>query len=105
MNKTSVRVQQRLAWVDSMRGLAILLVVLGHSIGTLTDPMNRFILSFHMPVFFFVSGLVGRCKNGSEIIPFEQYLARKVKTILIPQIVLFTSNTVFDFLWNMKRLR
>ncbi len=43
--------------IDVFRGMCMILVVLGHSIGTLEDPINRYILSFHMPVFFFISGL------------------------------------------------
>ena len=98
-------VQQRLKWIDAMRGLAILLVVLGHSIGSITDPMNRFILSFHMPVFFFISGLVINCryKNG-ELIPLKSFAIKKANAILIPQLVLFIINTFFDVIVEHKTI-
>ena len=47
----------RIKWIDSMRGIAMLFVVLGHCAGRLDDPVNRAILSFHMPLFFVISGL------------------------------------------------
>lgn len=50
-----VRSEKRILWIDVARGMAILLVILGHCIGNLSDPGNRFILAFHMPIFFFLS--------------------------------------------------
>lgn len=62
----------RLGWVDVFRGLAIGLVVVGHVLGGLSvttgirdgaqiQPVWDWIYSFHMPAFFWASGLfVGR---------------------------------------------
>ena len=51
----------RLIYLDSLRGFAILLVVVGHLIqynyqSALDDPIFNAIYSFHMPLFFFISG-------------------------------------------------
>lgn len=59
---------ERVKWVDTARGLAILLVVFGHAAGGLIDsagpgslPSLRYlflaIYTFHMPIFFFLSAL------------------------------------------------
>ena len=48
-----VRRGGRIEWLDSARGIAIILVVLGHCIGYIDEPLNKVILSFHMPTFFF----------------------------------------------------
>lgn len=56
-------VQKRDAQIDVARGIAILLVLLGHSSYTLDDPINKIILAFHMPLFFFLSGLVAKPAN------------------------------------------
>lgn len=75
---------ERKEWIDIAKGIGILLVVFGHSIGYLDDAGNRFILSFHMPLFFFLSGLCARRSNG-EFVPF---LKKKVRTLLVPQMLL-----------------
>ena len=46
----------RVRWIDATRGIAILITILGHCIGVLESCEYRFILSFHMPLFFFLSG-------------------------------------------------
>jgi len=59
----------RLNWIDAARGLAIVAVVFGHvwrglhASAIITDDalfqvLDRLIYSFHMPLFFFLSGLV-----------------------------------------------
>jgi len=61
-----IEVKPHVGWVDVFRGIAIVLVVLGHTgrgldhrgllhfEGTFTD---RWVYSFHMPAFFFAAGL------------------------------------------------
>lgn len=44
---------ERVAWIDIAKGILILLVVLGHLIVDNNNPVNRFVLAFHMPAFFF----------------------------------------------------
>ena len=84
--------KKRLYWIDVARGIAILLVVLGHCIGNLNAPGNKFILSFHMPLFFFISGLCAK----SPTIKFGTYLKKKARALLIPQCTLGVINCVFD---------
>jgi len=59
----------RIAWIDAARGLGILLVVIGHALGGLIDsPLGAgqdgfrraffAIYTFHMPLFFLLSGLM-----------------------------------------------
>ena len=90
-NKSATIQEGRVLWIDVMRGICILLVVLGHSIGDINDPLNRFILSFHMPAFFFLSGL---CAKNVDV-PIGVFIRRKVSTILVPQIVLAVINIIW----------
>lgn len=54
--------KQRINYIDRMKGMAILLVVMGHlyffSYGQSDSIVFCFISSFHMPLFMFLSGLV-----------------------------------------------
>lgn len=47
---------KRIDWVDVAKGVGIFLMVMGHS--SMPDAVNRWIYSFHMPLFFLLSGLV-----------------------------------------------
>ena len=54
----------RIPYLDMARGIGVVLMVVGHLLGSLeaTDPKAWFvpvkhvIVSFHMPLFFFLSG-------------------------------------------------
>ena len=55
--------RERIYTIDAMKGLAILLVVFGHSfqgniINFDDNVVFRVIYSFHMPLFMFLAGLV-----------------------------------------------
>lgn len=59
----------------------MILVVLGHS--SSMDILNMCILSFHMPLFFFVSGLTF-CVRGGVM----DFLLSKLRRIMVPQVTL-----------------
>lgn len=72
--------------MDIARGIAIILVVLGHSCSKMSgDDVNRVILSFHMPLFFFISGVFAK---KCEINNLYGTIMHKAKTILLPQLLL-----------------
>ena len=73
----------RIYWIDNLRTLAILLVVFGHTNNTEAEIGNvvTYIYSFHMPLFFFISGLTfypERYKRPKE------FLFKKISTLLVP---------------------
>ena len=45
--------RKRLVWVDIAKGIAIILMIIGHEI---SGNIRTFIFSFHMPLFFILSG-------------------------------------------------
>lgn len=67
---------KRIAYLDIARGIAIFLVILGHTLpqGTL----KILIYSFHMPLFFFLSGYVFRP------VSFRILARRKARQLLLP---------------------
>lgn len=79
--------KQRIIWIDYAKAVAIFLVVLGHSFKPLGGPdleAKNFIYSFHMPVFFFLSGFLYKKSN----VVLGEYLKRNVKSLLFPYFLL-----------------
>ena len=64
----------RIVWVDIAKGIGIILVLIGHI--SQNKNLHYFIYSFHMPLFFIISGYLYSEK--------EQYVRKKAKSILLP---------------------
>ena len=47
----------RYCWINALRATGITFVVMGHTLG-IGKYLENYIFSFHMPLFFFISGLV-----------------------------------------------
>lgn len=71
-------VKQRVEYLDYVRGMAILLVVLGHMYNV-EDPIRILIYSFHMPLFFIISGFFA--KNDIGLL---ELIKKKFKVLMIP---------------------
>jgi len=72
---------QRESWADSYKAVAIFFVVLGHRV-LINHEIVTWIYSFHMPMFFFISGVFFNPKGS-----FIDYAQNKVKSLLMPYIV------------------
>lgn len=72
--------KKRMMWLDLAKGLAILLMVLGHC---LADDclLHGFIYSFHMPLFFLAAGFTMRAK------PRGQVIKSSARRLLVPYFV------------------
>ncbi|WP_412988375.1 acyltransferase family protein [Pediococcus siamensis] len=86
---------KRIKWVDLAKGIGIILVVYGHVILGVHDAglslnglnynlQHSFIYTFHMPLFFFLSGLFAKRWVGR---PTKVALSQKMRTLLFPYIV------------------
>ena len=87
--------KERNIYVDVIKGIAIILVVIGHCIqfgsgracleseDFFNDPLFKFIYSFHMPLFMLVSGYLfaNTIKRDTN-----EIIKRKAGTILLPLI-------------------
>lgn len=74
---------KRIDWIDTLRGLSMFFVVWGHSFPSVNWFLRKWIYSFHMPIFFFISGLVHR---NEDTLPFKEFLKNKIKGLIIPYI-------------------
>lgn len=71
---------RRIHWIDIARGFFIIAIVLGHVFNT--GYIRNWLFSFHVPAFFFLSGFCFKYEKNAG-----KYIAKKVKTIVIPYIV------------------
>ena len=80
----------RLEWISFLQVFAIILVVIGHSFYHHEDNIvYEWIYSFHMPLFFFISGHLLHVSVRRSGKPLGQYfgwrvLAKKAKRLLLP---------------------
>lgn len=70
----------RIEYIDIAKGLGMILVVVGHCINGKTFP-GTWIWSFHMPLFFILSGL---CFSENKYLTFISFLKKRIKTLLLP---------------------
>jgi len=91
----------RTLWIDTARGLGIILVVYGHVLrgqfhagllawGPAVELQDRAIYAFHMPFFFLLSGLFA----GAQIRSRGEFVRRRLVTIVYPYILWSVVQTV-----------
>jgi acyltransferase len=73
------------ARIDAAKGLAIALVVLGHAKGIPTE-FTVLVYSFHVPLFFLLSGWLSHRRNAQTA---AQALATLSRTLLVPYVFFF----------------
>lgn len=95
----------RLYYLDMAKGIGIFLVILGH-IEYLDPSAQRFISSFHMPLFFVVGGVLAYRKEDSRE-PFGEQLKRRARGTLVSyasfSIIMLTMRT-FEYFVQPERI-
>ena len=92
--------EQRLKFIDCLRGMSMLFVVFHHIIvmgmrdtiggDTYNSPINDFIITIQMPLFFFVSGFVSaRLNKEWSTLYIYKTIMKKVRGQLMPTVVMF----------------
>lgn len=74
--------QKRFDYIDIAKGLGILMVVWAHIL--LTGWSHRFIYAFHMPLFFFLSGMLFQRQKYPS---FMNFVAHRAKRLLLPYVI------------------
>ncbi|MDO4962891.1 MAG: acyltransferase [bacterium] len=99
MNK--VVKNERIKFLDVAKGIAIIAVVLGHTAGVCESSIfnNMYIMgninkniiiftsSFHMPMFFILSGIALFYNNTWQNISIKEFFIKKSKKILYPYVI------------------
>ena len=91
-----VKNKERTPLYDVAKGICIISVVLGH-LGIAT----RFVYFYHLPIFFFISGLFLNAEKHS----FKDFLLKKIKSLYVPYVIIsLLFAIIFDF-QNMKNIK
>ena len=70
--------QNKLVWVDNLKALGILAVVLGH----IASPLGGLIFSWHMPLFFMIAGFFIKFD-----LSFKDFVSKDFKRLMIPYFI------------------
>lgn len=99
----------RIEWLDNAKGIGIILVVIGHSLITkiksdyfIADWAFRYIYSFHMSFFLFISGVIfSNAKERYFTYNTLDYLKKKFRSLLVPY---FSYSLIIFFLFFVIKL-
>lgn len=80
--------------IDVARGIAIILVILGHCSDELTGHgLHHVVYLFHVPLFFFLSGMVLRAPESVRALP--ALVLKKIKRLFVPYVIFGTMFCTF----------
>lgn len=87
--------KERMGWVDTAKAIGIVFVVLGHHHEHI---LYNYIYTFHMPLFFFLSGMMFKRKSDQSFVGFA---AKRAQTLLVPYFIF--SFALFTLWWFLGR--
>lgn len=73
-----LKISERVDWVDTLKFIGILSVILGH----INFSLNGFIYTWHMPLFFMVSGFFIKFETS-----FKNFAVKNFKRLMIPYFI------------------
>lgn len=96
-NFTKQEEKQHYLWADITKGIAILLVIAGHSF-TSSGNVCKFIYLFHMPLFFLLAGYFFNFSKYCD--NFKLFASTSAKRLLLPALI----SILFAFHFNYGNL-
>lgn len=87
----------RLHWIDALKGIGVMLVVLAHH--SLPVALDTYIFSFHMPLFFFISGFLFDFGKYAE--SASNFVKGRFKSLIVPYFSFALLTCLFYFLLDM----
>ncbi len=87
--------RNRIEWIDLAKGIGILLVIAGHT-APFGSTFRNFIFSFHMPLFFLLSGYTSkRLSDRAGLVP---RVKKSFFRLILPAVIILFVNTIWIFL-------
>lgn len=84
----------RLHWIDALKGIGIILVVFAHH--SLPIALDTYIFSFHMPLFFFISGFLFDFGKYAE--SASGFVKGRFRSLIVPYFIFALLTCLFYFL-------
>lgn len=84
----------RLHWIDALKGVGIMLVVFAHH--SLPIALDTYIFSFHMPLFFFISGFL--FDFGKYAGSAGNFIKGRLRSLIVPYFAFALITCMFYFL-------
>ena len=88
----------RIEWLDVSKGIGIILVIIGHCV-YLGGGMHNWIFSFHMPMFFILSGVLIRKEN------LNTFVKKRFKSLIVPYFVFCLVGLIVTFVIPVFRIK
>lgn len=85
--------EERLEWLDMARGISIISIILGHIYAT--NVVKIWICSFHVPLFFIISGCLIKYKSHNDL---KKTIITRVRTVLLPYILFGIIYILIEFI-------
>ena len=84
----------RIEWIDVVKGIAILLMIVGHT--KCPEPLSRVIFSFHMPLFFILSGLTFSPAKEWKSLPRKTW--QSFRGLILPIIAVMSLQRAYNMI-------
>lgn len=78
--------QSRVTYIDLAKAIGIYLVILGHVVNVGT-PVKTILYTFHMPLFFILSGMTYKWSSNNSWQTIKERLTRNASVLLIPYLL------------------
>ena len=85
---------KRLDYFDIAKGIGIILVIIAH-IEYVDQGIRNYIVSFHMPLFFIISGMLMYI-TGEKERPVKNLLLKKLRRIMLVYLVFSVIYLIID---------
>jgi len=94
---------QRIEWIDTLKFIGMFYIYIGH-LGAASGKLYPFVFSFHVPLFFFMSGLLYKKYEG--LLGLAKKIKKSFIKIIIPYVVFSLIGIfVYTIKWNLPTER
>ena len=90
------KVGRRIEYIDIAKALGIILVIAGHAVSSDTE-IKRILYSFHMPLFFMLSGMLLKPKATYDYVTWKTLAVKKLKMLMLPYFIWALVYSSFSF--------